>query len=67
MYDFIRAAAVVPDMIVADVSYNKEQIIKKADDPELLDTDIIVFPELCLTGYTCADLFFQQKLHQEPL
>ena len=67
MYDFIRAAAVVPDMIVADVSHNTLQILKKSDEPELSNADIIVFPELCLTGYTCGDLFFQQKLQTSVL
>ncbi|MDY3929919.1 MAG: NAD(+) synthase [Clostridia bacterium] len=67
MYDFIRTASVVPDILVADVSYNTAQIINFLQKDELLDTDIIVFPELCITGYTCGDLFFQKTLQKNAL
>ena len=62
MYDFIRAAAAVPKLSVADADSNTDEIIaliKKAEDAQ---ADITVFPELCITGYTCADLFFQSAL-----
>lgn len=62
MYDFIRAAAVVPKLIVGDTAANTAEIIKRAKQAE--DADIIIFPELCVTGYTCADLFFQSELQR---
>lgn len=58
---FLRVAAATPKIRVADCDYNAEQIldvIKKA--PE--DTSLLVFPELCITGYTCGDLLFQPAL-----
>ena len=62
---FIRVASVSPDIRVCDVAYNKESIkaaIKKEWDE---GSSIIVFPELCLTSYTCNDLFFQDILIKE--
>ena len=59
MFDFLRAACVVPDIRVADTEYNLGQILEKLKN---LRADVIVFPELCLTGYTCGDLFFQETL-----
>ena len=61
--DFIRIACAVPKVCVGDVKKNTEDIctmIARADEAEC---DLIVFPELAMTGYTCADLFFQQALH----
>lgn len=61
-YGFIRVAAAVPELKVAECSYNADKIIemiKKADDSGV---QIIVFPELSLTAYTCGDLFRQQLL-----
>lgn len=62
MYDFIRAVCAVPKLKVGDTVFNTDEIIKKIRVAE--DADIIVFPELCTTGYTCADLFFQSRLQQ---
>ena len=59
---FVKVATVTPDIKVADCVFNKEQImqcIKKAESKEI---KILVFPELCLTGYTCGDLFLQEPL-----
>jgi NAD+ synthase (glutamine-hydrolysing) len=62
MHGFLRLAAAVPDVRVADVNHNVEQIVAltrmAADD----DVALAVFPELSITGYTCADLFFQSRL-----
>lgn len=52
---FIKTAAVTPDIRVADVAYNTEEIIKKMKEAAGLGAKIIVFPELCITGYTCGD------------
>lgn len=62
MLDFLRVCAAVPKVSVANVSENVAQIIEKAKQAEQEKPQLIVFPELCLTGYTCGDLFFQQSL-----
>ena len=64
MLDFIRIACAVPAVKVGDVEGNTRDIceyIKKADEAK---ADIVVFPELSMTGYTCQDLFFQDSLWQ---
>ncbi len=63
MLDYIRIACAVPSVRVGDVAKNTEDIcayIAKADGQ---NADIVLFPELSLTGYTCQDLFFQDSLH----
>ena len=59
---FVKVAAVTPDICVADVEFNKEQICRKMDEAAASGAKIIVFPELCVTGYTCSDLFTQDVL-----
>lgn len=59
---FIRCAAATVDIRVADTEYNSENIIKAIEDAENKDIKVIVFPELCVTGYTCSDLFSQKTL-----
>ena len=64
MLDFIRIACAVPLVKVGDVLQNTRDIcafIEKADEQ---NADLIVFPEMCLTGYTCQDLFHQEMLYQ---
>ena len=53
----IKVGTVVPKLKVGDISFNVEQIIKTLSEHS--DTSILVYPELCITGYTCADLFGQ--------
>jgi len=65
MFDFIRAASAVPNIGVGDVDYNVAQILSKAQQAKTQKVDLLVFPELCITGYTCADLFFQTTLLEE--
>ena len=62
MYDFYRAAAIVPEVRVADTEYNRDRIIEKIEEARSYQAGIIVFPELAVTGYTCQDLFFQSSL-----
>ncbi len=62
MYDFLRAASIVPRLSVGDVEFNTAEIIKKAHEADKKGCDIMLFPELSLTGYTCGDLFFQSRL-----
>ncbi len=62
MFDYFRIACAVPDVEVADVDFNIEQMKKYIADAQAKNVDLLVFPELGITGYTCADLFFQQVL-----
>lgn len=64
---FVKVAAVTPKIKVADPKYNAEQICEKLDQAYEKDAKVIVFPELCLTGYTCNDLFLQELLLREAL
>ena len=61
-HGFIKAAAVTPDIKVADVEFNSDQIRKGMDEAMDRGAQVVVFPELCLTGYTCSDLFLQELL-----
>jgi len=61
-HGFINVAAAIPSVRVADVDFNTQEIEKIIVEADAADTEIIVFPELCLTGYTCQDLFTQQLL-----
>lgn len=59
---FVKVAAATPDIRVADVAYNTEQICRLIEETEEQGAKVIVFPELCVTGYTCGDLFTQDIL-----
>ena len=59
---FVKVAAVTPDIRVADVAYNTQNICKMIDETVAKGAKVIVFPELCVTGYTCSDLFTQDIL-----
>ncbi len=62
---FVKVAAVTPDVRVADVWYNCDEICKRIEKAEEEGAKVIVFPELCITGYTCGDLFTQTILLKE--
>lgn len=62
---FIKVAAMTPQIRVADPIYNAERICECIDEGEANKAKIMVFPELCITGYTCHDLFLQDKLLEE--
>lgn len=67
MLDFIRIACAVPPVQVGDVTKNTDDIcryIKAADEAK---ADVLVLPELALTGYTCADLFFQWHMERSAM
>lgn len=61
-HGFVKVAAVTPKIRVADTVYNGQQIIKLMEECAKEGAVITVFPELCITGYTCQDLFLQEKL-----
>ena len=64
MFGFYRFAAVSPILKVADTAFNTEEIIKSAKIAVSNGAAFVVFPELCITGYTCSDLFHQELLLQ---
>lgn len=64
-YGFVKVAAAVPSVKVADCKYNAECVEGLIAIAEGKGVQIIVFPELCITAYTCGDLFAQQILLQE--
>ena len=59
---FVKVAALTPKIRVADCAYNTERICERIDEACRYGASILVFPELCITGYTCADLFWQETL-----
>ena len=61
-HGFIKTAAMTPKIRVADPEYNAKEICKGIAEACTKGAKIIVFPELCLTGYTCGDLFLQERL-----
>ena len=61
-YGLIKVAAAIPGVRVADVDYNVQQIESLIAQAEGKGAEVIVFPELSITGYTCQDLFRQQLL-----
>ena len=62
MDNFIKVASAIPSLKVADVFYNAKQIVMLCKKAAKSGADIISFPETCLTGYTCGDLFLQKTL-----
>ena len=59
---FVKVAAATPDVRVADCRHNGNEIIRLIREMEKEGAKVMVFPELCITGYTCADLFWQELL-----
>ena len=65
-YGFIKTATAIPDCKVADCLYNSGQIIELLQEADRQEIEIIVFPELCITGYTCGYLFMSLIHISEP-
>ena len=63
MLDYIRIACAVPNVKVGDVKKNVDEICRYMADADGKNVDILLLPELALTGYTCGDLFYQDTLH----
>lgn len=61
-YGFVKVAAATPQIRVADCEFNANQIIAQIEEAHKNGASLIVFPELCVTGYTCSDLFLQSTL-----
>jgi len=66
-FGFVRVAAAVPQCHVADVKANVQEIKQQITEALQEGVEVLCFPELTLTGYTCADLFFTQQLQRDAL
>ena len=64
-YGFVKVAAAIPTVKVAHCKYNTERIENLMAQAEGLGVEVVCFPELCVTAYTCQDLFHQQLLLEE--
>ncbi|MCM1123587.1 MAG: NAD(+) synthase [Eubacterium sp.] len=64
-HGFVKTAAMTPKIRIADPEYNAKEVCKGIEEASVNGAKIIVFPELCLTGYTCGDLFLQERLLTE--
>jgi len=62
MFGFYRIASVCPTLKVADTDFNTDEIIRCGLLAKNEGAAVVVFPELCITGYTCSDLFHQELL-----
>src|SRR5690242_21771182 len=63
-YGFVRVAAATPLVRVADCAFNVQHILALMRQAQSEHVDVLVFPELAITGYTCADLFHQPILQR---
>ncbi len=66
-FGFVRVATAVPVIRLADCNYNVQQMKSMIDEAIEEGVEIICFPELSVTGYTCADLFFTRQLQSDAL
>src|SRR5438067_12051560 len=66
-HGFVRVAAAVPALRVGDCAFNASRVLDLLARAERQQIAVVVFPELCLTGYTCADLFQQPALQRGAL
>ncbi|MDE5868838.1 MAG: NAD(+) synthase, partial [Muribaculaceae bacterium] len=64
---YIRVAAAKPEVKVGDVDFNVNEICRMLKNAEKKGVKILLFPELSVTGYTCADLFFQSNLIEKTI
>ena len=64
-FGYVRVGCLVPNLKVADTIHNTEELIKKIKEMSKQEINIILTPELSLTGYTCGDLFQQRTLIEE--
>ncbi|MCK4503711.1 MAG: NAD(+) synthase, partial [Desulfuromonadales bacterium] len=64
-FGMLRIGVASPELRVADVDFNLAEICQVAHIAQQQQCRLVLFPELCLTGYTCADLFYQHQLQQQ--
>ena len=60
MKGFVKVASAIPKVKVADCRHNVVEINHLIHEAAMSEVQIVVFPELSITGYTCGDLFFQK-------
>lgn len=65
-YGFMKVAAAVPFVKVADCEYNIERIDRMVHEADTKGVEIMTFPELSITGYSCGDLFSSLSYKNEP-
>ena len=61
-YSYIRCGCISPELSVCDTEFNSTKIINKIIEADKKEIQLLSFPELCISSYTCADLFFQDTL-----
>lgn len=61
-YGFVKVASAIPQVLPADIEFNRGAIVRAAQSASQNGAEIILFPELCLTGYTCGDMFLNGLL-----
>ena len=66
-FGFVRVAAASPEMRVGDCEFNKDRIVEIIERAKGESVEFLVFPELCITGYTCGDIFRQQILLERAI
>ncbi len=66
-YGFVKVASAIPTTRVADCTYNTQQIKSLLVEAEDKGVQVVTFPELCITGYTCGNLFLQETLQRSAL
>ncbi|MBN2428536.1 MAG: NAD(+) synthase, partial [Deltaproteobacteria bacterium] len=64
-FGFLRIAVASPELKVGDITFNTKKICQAIDRAREQDCFFIIFPELCVTAYSCADLFMQNLLLAE--
>ena len=62
---FVRVASAIPVVEIANPKVNADRIISLIEKAAQENVKVVCFPELCLTGYTCSDLFYQRTLIEE--
>jgi NAD+ synthase (glutamine-hydrolysing) len=63
-YGFVKVASATPKVIVADTQSNVKEIVKLIMQANTSLVDLLVFPELCISGYTCGELFLSDVLKE---
>ena len=59
---YVKVAAATPKIVIGDCGHNKLEIAKMTEEAYKNGAQLIVFPELCITGYTASDLFWQKNM-----
>lgn len=66
-HGYVKVAAAIPNLKVADCAYNSAEIEKMIEEAEQAGVEIVCFPELSITAYSCGDLFFQELLQKSAM